>query len=236
MYRICIVEDDPTTSATLDEYLHRYADNHNVKVETKRFANAFDFLESFSSDADAIFFDIEMPGMNGMEAAKKIREKDAFVTIVFVTNLAQYAIEGYSVDALDFILKPLHYDAMELKFDRIFNELSHHEKEETLTVIRKGNVQVIKISQIEYVEISNHNLIYHLNKGEITTWGSLSSVSEKLSPHHFVLANACYLVNLQYVRGIEGNDVVVGANRLPISKSKRKAFLSELAMYFGGTN
>ena len=125
---------------------------------------------------------------------------------------------------------------MELKFDRIFNELSHQNKEATITLSRKGNTQVVPVKEIRYVEIKNHSLIYHLKDREIATWGSLASVSETLRDQHFALANACYLVNLLHVKGIEGSDVRVGEERLPISKGKRKTFLTELASYYGGTN
>ncbi|MCR5078426.1 MAG: LytTR family DNA-binding domain-containing protein [Bacilli bacterium] len=235
MYKIYLLEDDDGAAKTLEDFLFQFAKNKDIQISVHRFSNAFDFLETYPYDGDIIFFDIEMPGMSGMDAAKKIREKDENVVIVFATNLAQYAIEGYSVSALDFILKPFSYPEMELKFGRIFNELSHRNKEDTLTINRKGTMEVVNLSDIIYVEIKNHSLVYHLKDKEISTWGSLSSVSEKLTPLHFSLANACYLVNLRHVKGIEGNDVMVGNERLPISKGKRKAFLSELALYFGGS-
>ncbi len=235
MYKIYLLEDDDAAAKTLGDLLTQFASSKDIQIHVQRFSNAFDFLEAYQYDGDIIFFDIEMPGMSGMEAAKKIREKDENVVIVFATNLAQYAIEGYSVSALDFILKPFSYPEMELKFGRIFNELSHRDKEGTLTINRKGNIEVIQISEILYVEIKNHALVYHLRDKEISTWGSLSSVSEKLIPLHFSLANACYLVNLRHVKGIDGSDVVVGNEHLPISKGKRKTFLSELALYYGGS-
>lgn len=235
MYKINLLEDDDGAAKTLSDFLHKYAADKGVEISVTRFSNAFDFLETYQFDADIIFFDIEMPGMSGMEAAKKIREKDENAIIVFATNLAQYAVEGYSVSAFDFILKPFSYPEMELKFGRIFNELSHKERQATITINRKGAMTVISIGNILYVEIKNHALVYHLLDGEISSWGSLSSAAEKLVPHHFAFANACYLVNLAHVKGIQGNEVVIGKETLPISKGKRKGFLSELALYYGGS-
>lgn len=235
MYRIIVLEDNQTAADTLLSYIQRYAGEHNIQIQSQHFANAFDFLESYSGDADVIFFDIEMPGMTGMEAARKLRQKDANAIIVFVTNLAQYAIEGYSVNALDFILKPFTYPTMKLKFDRIFNLLAHQSKEASIKINRKGNIQIVQVHEILYVEVKNHSLVYHLSKGEVSTWNSLANASEELSGYHFALANASYLINLEHVRGIEGNNVVVGDERLPMSKGKRKSFLSELALYYGGS-
>ena len=235
MYKVVILEDDLSTAKELESFLNRYCKERGIEVTTSHFTNAFDFLEAYDFKADVVFFDIEMPGMNGVEAAKKLREKDSRVTIVFATNLAQYAIEGYGVNALDFILKPFSYPAMELKFGRIFHELTHQHKLDTITVKNKGNVQMVAVNDIRYVEIRNHALVYHLTDGTISTWGSLNSASETLSPYHFALANACYLVNLSHVRGVSGNEVVVDEERLPISKGKRKSFLGELALYYGGS-
>ena len=234
MYTINVVEDDLETAKLLASYLQQYAASKGMEIAVSLFSNAFDFLEGYGEHVDAVFLDIEMPGMTGMEAAKRLREKDSNVIIVFATNLAQFAIEGYSVNALDFILKPFSYPAMELKFDRIFSELSHKSKEATITLTRKDGVQIVAVNEICYVEVRNHSLIYHLEKKSITSWGSLSSAAKELAPHHFSLANACYLVNLRHVQGIEGNDVVVNGERLAISKNKRKTFLGDLALYYGG--
>lgn len=235
MYKIYILEDDDKAATVLSDFLNQYAAKIGVDIQLTRFPNAFDFLETYGYDADVIFFDIEMPGMNGMEAAKAIRKKEDNAIIVFATNLAQFAVEGYSVSALDFILKPFSYSEMELKFGRIFNELSHRNKQETITINRKGALTVIPISDILYLETKNHSLIYHLKDKEIATWSSLNSVMDKLTPHHFALANSCYLVNLAHVKGIEGNEVVVENERLLMSKGKRKSFLSDLAQYYGGS-
>lgn len=190
MYRIQILEDDLAAAETLLSCLRRYGDSHSIAFEAMHFSNALEFLERYSGNADLIFFDIEMPGLNGMEAAKQIREIDPNVTIVFVTNLAQFAIEGYSVHALDLILKPYNYAAMEKKFDRIFTELSHKNKGETITVNRKDGVQLLNVEDIRYVEIKNHSLIYHLGERTVNTWGSLANASEKLILYHFSFASA----------------------------------------------
>ena len=235
MYKLLLLEDDQKAADSLIEYLNRFASEKGFAIETRHFDNPFDLLESYRGGVDAIFFDIEMPMMNGMEAARKIRDMDPNVTIVFVTNLAQFAIEGYAVKAFDFILKPLNYPSLEMKFARLFNEISHNEKGEMISVKGKGSMQIFPLSEIRYVEIKNHSLIYHLVGKDVSAWESLTSASEKLLPHHFAFSSASYLVNLAFVEGISGNEVNVGGEKLPISKGKRKSFLSELALYYGGS-
>ena len=110
--KICILEDDKAQAERMAQYLDRYHREHaDFSYELERYARAFDLLEDYRGDADLLFLDIRLPDQLGIETARRIREKDARVMIVFVTNLAQYAIEGYSVQAFDYILKPVDYFA-----------------------------------------------------------------------------------------------------------------------------
>ena len=191
--------------------------------------------EAMLHDADLIFFDIEMPGLSGMDVAKKVREYDKHTTIVFVTNLAQYAIEGYSVNAFDFLLKPINYSSFELKLDRVFHELHHHMDENFITIGNKQGITRLNVNDILYVEVKNHDLIYHSLKEEYRIRSTMLKAVEELSQYHFELCNACYLVNLKYVNRIENNMVEIGESKLMISQSRRKTFLSSFAKYLGGT-
>ena len=102
--KIYVLEDEKAVSDKLCAYIDRYCGERGYTAEVKVFPNAFDLLENYHADADILFMDIQLPLMSGMDAAKKLRETDKKVLIVFVTNLAQYAVEGYEVNAFDFIL------------------------------------------------------------------------------------------------------------------------------------
>lgn len=108
--RVCVLEDEKIVADKLCSFIEKYCAEQGVRVEVQVFPDAFALLEGYHADVDILFMDIQLPVMNGMEAAKKIRETDEKVLIVFVTNLAQYAVEGYDVNAFDFILKPVEYD------------------------------------------------------------------------------------------------------------------------------
>lgn len=109
MIRTVIVEDDDAAAELLAGYLDRYGGEHGETFSSVRYDNAVTFLEKYASDADIVFMDIEMEDLDGMKAAAKLRERDRSVTLIFVTNMAQFAIKGYEVDALDFIVKPVGY-------------------------------------------------------------------------------------------------------------------------------
>lgn len=107
MIRIAIAEDDPQCFAQLERYIGEYGRETGRAFQVTRYDNGEDLVERYKPEFDLILMDVEMPFMDGMTAAGYVREKDPEVVIVFVTNLAQYAIQGYSVNALDYILKPL---------------------------------------------------------------------------------------------------------------------------------
>ena len=179
--------------------------------------------------------DIQIPDMLGMEAAKQIREMDHQVMIIFITMLTQYAIEGYSVGAFDYVLKPLRYEEFSTKMDRVRRMLAHQNTSMVLEVRTKEEIRRISADDITFIEVSNHDILIHTDSEIIRQWGNLKSYEDKLASVHFVRCSASFLVNLKYVRAVNGNTVIVHGHELPISSSKRKEFLVALAQYKGGS-
>ena len=179
--------------------------------------------------------DAPVPDMTGMEVARHIREMDKRVIIIFITMLTQYAIEGYSVGAFDYVLKPVRYEEFSTKMDRACRMLAHQNTSLTVELRTKEEIRRISADEIAYIEVANHDILVHTDKEIIRQWGNLKSYEDKLASAHFVRCNACYLVNLKYVRGMTGDMVTVGNDELVISKAKRKDFLIALAQYKGGS-
>ena len=109
MYHIAIVEDEKEFSTQLEKYLEQYQEENNVRFKVSVFQDGAEILEDYKKIYDVILLDIEMPRLNGMDAAEQIREMDTEVTLMFITNMASYAINGYAVGALDFVMKPINY-------------------------------------------------------------------------------------------------------------------------------
>lgn len=107
MLRIAVVDDEADQRALIAEYLARFCAGAAREIDVDAYCNGFDFLSVFDSRYDAVFLDIQMPDMNGIQVAEEIRATDQRVKIVFITNLGQYAVQGYAVRAMDFIVKPL---------------------------------------------------------------------------------------------------------------------------------
>ena len=233
MYKIAIVEDEIAARDKLVGYIGRFGTENDVQFDVASFGSALPFLSDYKSVYDIVFMDIELPTVNGMEAARRLREIDKSVTLIFVTNMAQYAVSGYEVDALSFIVKPVSYTNFALKLNRAIGRIR---SEHTPFVVIKGknNIKRIRAEDIRYVEVANHSLVWHTDDGVEQSTGSLKSVAEQLGSS-FALCNQCYLVNLRFCTEVSGYTVKVGGDLLQISRPKRSAFIKALNLYLNGS-
>ena len=233
MYHIAIVEDEAEFSAQLQEYIKEYQKEHDVPMKVSVFSDGAEILADYQPLYDIILLDIEMPKVNGMEAAEQIRKMDADVVLMFITNMAAYAIRGYEVGALDFVMKPINYYTFSMKFTRAIKRAKQKEERQILLSLSDG-VKKLGIYQIYYVEVQNRMLHYYTDEGEYVMRGTMASVEQMLSPYPFVKCNHWYIVNLMHVSEVRKNTAVVGGYELEISRRNRTAFLKALTEYVGG--
>lgn len=233
MIKVAIVEDDEEVASQLRSYFSRVEQEEAVRFEVTWYKNAVIFLSEYRSGFDLILMDIEMPHMNGMEAAQKLREKDKTVTLIFVTNLAQFALKGYEVKARDFIVKPVKYYGFAMRVGSVVQELKRRQDEAILINTQEGMVR-LPIRELNYVESFAHSLTYHFDGGQYESKGreSLTDVEEKLRKYGFLRCKSSFLVNLRAIKKVTGNDVEVGDAVIPIGRTKKKEFLMQMASYF----
>ncbi len=227
MTRIALVEDDAICRGQLREYLDQYSRETGHEFSVRVFKDGEDIVRDYRPEFDVILMDIQMKYVDGMTAAEEIRKVDAGVVILFITNLASYAIRGYAVDALDYILKPVSYFAFSQSLRRALERLERHRRR-YLVVNHKNGTSKVDCSRIYYIEIDGHNLIYHTADGDLSAAGSMRDVEESLAGMPFFRCNKGYLVNLEHVDGFSGEDAVVHGTRVQVSRSKKKAFLNAL--------
>ena len=230
MIRVAVVEDDESYRRELAEYLKQYEEESGHHFRVTMFADGDEITDHYSADYDIILMDIEMQFMDGMEAAEVIREYDSEVVIIFITNSPQYVMKGYEVDALDYVLKPVSYFAFSQKIERALQRMRRRRRH-FVTIPVKGGMQKLDTSHITYVEVRDHELVYHLENESFSAKGSLAEVEETLSDKHFFRCNKCYLVNLEYVESMQNNDIQVGKEWLQVSRSKKKALMDALNNY-----
>lgn len=230
---IAIVEDEVEEAETLRAYFSRYTEEYHTTFTITHFLSAEVFLNRYRPVYDLVLMDICLPRTSGMDAAAQLRRVDQSVPIIFVTNMAQFAVKGYEVDAFDFVVKPVSYANFALKIHRLMGKLAARREGEVL-VTQSDHMIRLPASQIKYIEISGHRMVYHTTGGEVNAYGNLKEAEAALDPAIFARCNSCYLVNLNYVQAIQGHTVLVGGDALQISRPRRKAFVQALNDYLGG--
>ena len=231
--RIAVVEDDLDMNELIQSYICQYQQERQLQIDVAVFHNGGEIARRYNPVYDVILLDIEMPEMDGMEAARRIREQDPDVVLMFITNIAQYAVEGYSVGALDFVLKPLDYYGFSLRLTRAIDRAKRRAGDRILLTMPDRSV-LLDVREIYYVDIQSRMLCYHTERGDFTFRGTMKVAEEQLSPHHFARCNYWYLVNLRHVTEVRKDTVVVAGARLEISRRNRPAFLTALTNYVGG--
>lgn len=236
MYHIALVEDELDAADALAAFLDRYADERGEAFEITRFASAIDFEVSHAS-FDLVFMDIQMPGINGMEAAHLMRTYDETTPIVFVTNLAQYAVRGYEVDALDFIVKPVTYSNFRMRMDKAMRHIRRNASR-SITISTRDGLRVLPLADIEYVEVSRHDPSYHLygEKDPFVVYGSLVAFEQEVAGGPFVRISASCLANMNHVRSVRGSALLMrGGDTLYFSRSRKREALATITSFFGGS-
>ena len=233
MFRIAIVEDDRDYQNQLLQYCDKYAKENNEEFQTIVFSDGDGILDNYTANYDVIFMDIQMRLTDGMTTAKEIRKYDEKAIIIFVTNMSQYAIKGYEVGALGYVLKPISYFVFSQELLKALRKI-RSESSHSVVLRQEDGMQVIDTRKIIYVESDNHVLTIHTDDGNFEMRGTMKEMEERLSVDSFARCNNSFLVNLKYVRRIVQNDVDVNGEMLPISRPRKKEFIEALTDYLGG--
>ncbi|HAE44410.1 MAG TPA: DNA-binding response regulator [Lachnospiraceae bacterium] len=234
MIRIAIVEDEDIYAEQLSEFVKQYAMEKNTIIRAVRFHDGDEIVHGYSGDFDIILMDIQMRFMDGMSAAEEIRKVDRDVIIMFITNRVDYAIRGYEVDALDYIVKPVSYFSFERKLERAIGRIPT-EKNSTITLNYSQGIRKIRVDDILYAESEGHNLVYHTTKGDYRIRTKMSSAEEELAPLGFFRSNKGYLVNMKHVEGVQDGCCLIGGQKLLISRARKAEFMMAMSEYIGSS-
>lgn len=231
--KIAVVDDNPKDGGRIKQYIEKYALEQDQMFQVFLYASGLDFLDDMGKNFDIVFMDIEMPHLDGIETARKMRERDDTTILIFITNLAQYAIHGYEVNAIEFMVKPVGYYNFSDKMTKALRFLKRNE-EKVMLLKSDDAVTKIPVSQILYLEKDKNYIIFHTVQGEFRERGSMAEMEEELAGTGFSKCIAGCLVNLRHVSKMEKDLVWVGNVSLPVSRAQRKQFAKEFVDFLGG--
>lgn len=234
MLRIAIAEDEAAAREKLQAYLERWQEESGRQIQISCFESGTQLLQNLPEEWQLVFLDIQMPGLNGMETARQLRRKLPDVELVFITSLTGYALESYDVAALDYLVKPVSYPRFCRSIERAGRRITNRE-ENILTVKNNDGVFRIPVKDLLYVEVFSHRLVLHTVNQELSYSGGTLAALEKRLGEGFFRCHSSFLLNLEQVTRLDGNEVVLGEHRVPVSKYRRKALLAALAACWGET-
>ena len=232
-YKIAIVEDEQQSIDLLIEYFQQYAKENNVSFDFFVFHDGDEITHEYSAQYDIIFLDIEMKRQDGMSAAEQIRHFDPNVIIVFVTNMRQYAIKGYKVRALSYLVKPVTYFAFSQELKKLLIIAEKNQLKKFLLIPTEKGKQKISSNEIMYIESYKHDLFIFTNEETYKIRETIKKMEEKLASFSFARSDNSYLINLNYVEAIEEDMVVIKDKKINISRSRKKEFMKKLTIHLG---
>ena len=232
--KIVLCDDEPYVLSVIDEYFQRYKDKHGGEYTLIKFVDGTSLLQYLEKghNVDIFFLDIQMPGINGMEVAHKIRARDSNVKIFFLTSILKYALEGYRVNAERYLTKPLNFSRFEKEVLRITKIMELENRRFFIEKTDQG-IFKIKLSDIIYIETVGRNTLIHTIDREIMSYHNMKE-HEEILDKSFFRCHRGFIVNLAYVKETIDSDIVINSNiTIPLSKYRKKQFKEALLDYYG---
>mgnify|MGYP000191321413 CR=1 FL=1 len=220
MLKIAICDDDIRDLSNIENLINRYKDEKKSPLKYETFSNVIELLENMHHYIyDILLLDILMPGVNGMEAAREIRQFNNEVKIIFLTSSPEFAVESYSVNAYYYIIKPCTEDKLFPILDKIFFEAQ--EVDEALHIKSSSGIMRIPFNKLEFLEVMNKKLFFHLIDGSVKMiYGSLSDFESQLVYRkEFIKVHRSYIVNMKYIQELSSKELTMYTKqRVPTSR------------------
>lgn len=224
MIKIAFCDDDMEVFHQMNELLDRYRVERNEDITYAAFQSPFELLTEIEKGIrpDILFLDVVMPGQNGMDVAKEIRQYDTNMKIIFLTSSPEFAVESYSVGAYFYQLKPIWEESFFRLMDAVLVECEK-KKKNSLILRSKDGITRIDLQQLEYCEVLGRKLLFHLENGAVLeSAGSLDDLAGQLMQYsNFFRPHRSFLVNMEYIQNISSRSIkMVNDAEIPIPHGK----------------
>lgn len=233
MLQVAICDDNHAIREELKQYLNDFSSKSNIEIELHEFKSGEELLRSHYQEFDLLILDIQMDGMNGLDVARKIRETNSDMTIIFFTNYIQYALEGYEVQAYRFLLKPLSYEQFSSIVGTALIDYANRKQNVFIVNSRDKNTCIL-IDNILYAETDRRHIVIHTMNHNIDSTMTMREVEDTLKNYLFFRCHTSYLVSLQKIKSIGLQDLeLIDGTKIPVSKHRRKDSKEKLATFWG---
>lgn len=221
MIKIAICEDEKEQQELLKSYIDQIFDGLSVKYELEIYNLGEELLDSYSKDIDILLLDIQMGQINGMDTARKIRELDDKVEIIFITSLIEYVLEGYEVRAYRYLIKPIKYDDLKNNVINCIKEIDI--KNKYIIIKENGNRIKLDINEITYIEVQKEDITIHTLNQIYKIKGTMNNIEKEINCIRFFRCHKSYLVNLEHVKSIKQYVAMLeNSEEVPISRYRFK--------------
>lgn len=204
--KLAIIEDEQVHTDLLSQYVEMWSKDRNIPVAVTPFSGAESFLFTWEEqrDFDVLLVDIQMKEMTGMEMAKRVREQNPDIAIIFTTGVADYMEEGYEVEAMHYLLKPISMEKLCQCMDRVLQKGC---REQYLLVKTREETLKLSVKAIMYVEAMGHGCVIEFcpqsgRTFQVETTESISELERKLDENDFVRCHRAYLCRIDKIRYI----------------------------------
>ena len=236
MLQIAVCDDNIDELSNMVQLIDLHRTSRHLNCEHAVFPNGFELISALEKGKrfDIYCLDIMMPGFTGIDAAKEIRTFDKTAPILFFTSSPEFALESYSVKAINYVLKPISKEKLFFTFDELLEQIKMEKDEDAVIIKSNEGIQKILISNLIFTEVIGRNVLYHLRSGKvIECTEAFSPVCDNLMKYGcFMKPHRSYLVNMQYVDTIENHQITLQTlSSVPVAQGKAKEMKQQYLNY-----
>lgn len=224
MIKVAFCDDDPNILKEMSTLIEKYSELRGLEIIYATFGSPLEMLEEIGKGMrwDILFLDVLMPGQNGIDVAKEIRQYDTDIKIVFLTSSAEFAVESYTVSAYFYQMKPIGGENFFKLMDSV-TAVCERERQDSFLLFAKSGIRRIELERLEYCEVMGRTLLFHMEAGDVfESAGGMGELCEKLLPYgNFLHPHRSYLVNMEYIQSISYKTIVMNCGvNVPIPHGK----------------